>query len=265
MSKRAIIQFLVLVVLFAGAYFGLSRINWVSVFKIKETANSTEQKLGEVYWDLFKSTEQEIIKPSIKNKLDSLVTFVCQKNKIDRSKIKLHLLQKDEINAFTLPDNYLVVYSGLITSSENEAELLGVLCHELAHIEKNHVMKKLVKEAGLSLLISITTGNAGGQVITETAKVLSSTAYDRELEREADITSVDFLLKAGIDPEPFANFLYRLSESEKNTPKQAFWISTHPDSKERAESIVAYIKGKKIRKNSILSNSSWTKLKTDLE
>jgi beta-barrel assembly-enhancing protease len=263
--KRAAIELLILVALFFTTWFVLSSINWVSIFKVEQVSKTTEEKLGELYWKLFRQTEKEIHSPTVNKAIDSLVTHLCKHNSIDRSQIKLHVLHKEEINAFTLPDNYLVVYTGLIKSSGNEAELLGVLSHEIAHMEKNHVMKKLIKEVGLSVLISMTTGNSSGEVIRNTAKLLSSSAYDRELEREADLAAVDYLIEADIDPEPFANFLYRLSTEEGNLPNQVFWISTHPDSKERAERIIAYLKNKTMTKKSVLSLSSWKNLKDKLE
>jgi beta-barrel assembly-enhancing protease len=244
--KRTAIEFLTIVVLFFSTWFGLSRVNWVAILKVEQATRSTEEKLGEVFWKVFSKTEEEIRSKAITDSVSTLVDRICKYNDLDRSKIKVHVLRKEEVNAFALPDNYLVVYSGLLESCENEAELLGVLGHEIAHMEKNHVMKKLIKEVGLSVLISMTTGNSGGQVIKETAKLLSSSAYDRDLEREADLASVDYLLKAKVDPEPFANFLYRLSDETGNLPEQVYWISTHPDSKERAERIIEYINDKAV-------------------
>ncbi len=260
MIKKAGLQFLIIIVLFFSILFGLSRINWLSVFKVEQRTQSIEQKLGKVFWKLYSETEEEITSKEITHSIDTLVGVICRKNSIDKSKIKIHILRKDEINAFTLPDNYLVIYSGLITSCENEAELMGVLAHEIAHMEKNHVMKKLVKEIGLSVLISMTSGGSG-EAIKEAAKLLSSTAYDRDLESEADLTSVDYLLKASIDPEQFANFLYRFSEVEKNIPEQAFWISTHPRAKERAEAIIEYLKDKTVTKKLVLNVEQWKRFK----
>jgi predicted Zn-dependent protease len=94
----------------------------------------------------------------------------------------------------------------------------------------------------------MSTGNGNAEVIKATLKQLSSTAYDRSLETEADLTAADYLIKAGIDPEPFANFLYRLADETKNLPSQIYWISTHPESKERAEKIIEQIKGKSFPK-----------------
>jgi len=190
---------------------------------------------------------------------------ILESNSIYRSKLKLPILVKDEINAFTLPNNHLVLYSGLMKYAENEEELMGVIGHELAHMEKNHVMKKLIKEFGLSVLISMTSGKGGGEAIKQIAKILSSTAYDRDLEREADMTSVDYLINANVDPEPFANFLYKLGEAENSIPEQVYWVSTHPESKERAEKIIEYIKGKSITNKPVLSKPQWELLKSKLD
>ncbi len=263
--KNIFFQFSIIVLLFFATWIAFSRIDWVSIFKIQEVTKTTEEKLGDLFWKLFSQAENEIHSSTIQNSIDTLVTHICKNNSIDRSKIKLHILRNDEINAFTLPNNHLVVYSGLIKTSENEAELLGVLGHEIAHMEKNHVMKKLIKEVGLSVLISMTTNNSGGEIVKKAAKVLSSAAYDRDLEREADITAVDFLIKAKIDPEPFANFLYRLSDEEKNIPNQIYWISTHPESKERAEKIIEYIKDKTVVKTMVLTKEKWELIKEKLE
>ena len=192
--------------------------------------------------------------------IDTLVTHLCRKNNIDRSNIKLHVVRKDMVNAFTLPDDHMVVLTGLVDATENEAELMGVLAHEMAHMQKNHVMKKLMKEIGLSVLISMTNGGSG-EAIRQAVQTISSTAYDRDLEREADITAVDYLINANVDPEGFATMLYRMSDKEKHIPRQLFWITTHPDSKERAEAIIAYVKGKSFEKKAVLSKELWEELK----
>ena len=93
------------------------------------------------------------------------------------------------------------------------------------------------------------------------AKTLSSSAFDRGLEKDADIKAVDYLVKAKINPEPFADFLYKLSSKENEATKYLNWISTHPDSKERAEYIIEYSKNKSTTYESVLSTTTWDKLK----
>jgi len=123
-----------------------------------------------------------------------------KRNNIEKTQIIIHVLNNKEVNAFVLPNGHLVLYSGLIVAAENQEELSGVICHELAHIELNHVVKKLIKEVGLSVLISMTTGG-GTDIIKETAKMLSTTAFDRSMEKKADIKAVEYLVKANINPE----------------------------------------------------------------
>jgi predicted Zn-dependent protease len=262
--KKVIFQGVSIVILFFATLFVLRQINWIKIFRVQQATEKTEEKLGELFWDFFSKTEKENKNHFVSQAVDSIVDRVCTANDIERSHIKLHILNKDEVNAFALPDGHLVVYSGLILAAEDQEELTGVICHEMAHIELNHVMKKLVKELGLSVLVSM-TGGSGGELARETAKMLSSSAFDRKLEKVADLRAVDYMVKAEIDPEGLANFLYTLSDRDQEAMKYFSWISTHPDSRERATYIVAYCKKKKeVRNRPVLSEAGWAKLKERL-
>ena len=246
-------------------WFILQQVDWLSILKIEEVNSNTEEKLGEVFWDIFKQSETENKDANVIKTVDSLLIRLCHYNDIDRKKIKLHIINSEEVNAFALPDGHLVVYSKLITEAENPEELCGVLGHELAHIELNHVTKKLVKEIGLTALISITTGGGGAEVTKEAIKLLTSSAFDRKLEKEADLKAVDYLKNAKISCEPFANFLFRLSTNEKKTEEYFSWISTHPESKTRAEYIIQLSKNqKKLTSESIMDSTVWKNLQNDL-
>ena len=262
--KKIIIQGTIIILLFLASYFVLSQIDLVNVFKVQKVANKTEQKLGELFWKTIKETANENNNLHILESVDKIVNQICKSNNIDRETIKIHVLNKNEINAFALPNGHLIVYSGLLLNSENQDVLIGVISHEIAHIKLNHIMKKLVKEIGLSVLISMTTGSGGPEIIKETAKMLSSSAFDRSLEKQADIKAVDYLISAKVNPEPFANFLYNLSDKEYATSQYLNWISTHPDSRERAEYIIEYSKNKSIDYEPILSHGTWEKLKIEL-
>ncbi len=262
--KKAFAQGLILVILFFSTWFALKQVDWVTLFKVKKVTDKTEEKLGELFWHFYQNSEKENTDLYIINSIDSIVDKICANNKIDRQKIKLHLLEKDEVNAFALPNGHLLIYSGLITASDNQEELSGVICHEIAHIENKHVMQKLVKEVGLSVLISMATGNEGSTMIKETARMLSSTAFDRRLEKEADIKAVDYLINAKINPEPFADFLYKLSINEASNIEYLSWVRTHPDTKERAEYIIEYCKDKSSNTELVLSTTTWKNLKNRL-
>jgi predicted Zn-dependent protease len=165
------------------------------------------------------------------------------------------------VNAFALPDKHLVVYSGLIRYCKSAEELSGVLAHEISHMEQHHVMKKLVKEVGLSMLTTIAGGESSGEIMRQTIKLLSSTAFDREQEREADISAVHMMAKADIDPESFANFLFRLSQEKDDIPKHFEWLSTHPNSQDRSAEILQLRKQETYHSCPITDNDRWARMK----
>lgn len=261
---KPILQFILIAVSFLGIWFGLSRIDWMTLFQVEQASKNLEEKLGELSWDLFKNLNKEISDTKIISPVDSLLTRICERNDIDRDRIKLHLVDKDEVNAFALPDHHMVVYSGLIEDCENEAELCGIIAHELAHLEKGHIMQKLVKEIGLSVLISMTSGNGNPEIIRQAVKVLTSSAYDRRLESEADLVGAEYLINAGINPEAFAEFMFRMSAQERNLPDQLYWISTHPGSEDRTAAILDYIKDREVDTEMVLDSTTWITLKEDL-
>jgi len=170
---KPILQFGAIAALFFLVWFGLDRIDWMTIFQVEKTTKNIEEKLGDLYWDILKKVNDEITDKDVVAPIDSLLTRICERNDIDREKIKLHLVDKDEVNAFALPDYHMVVYTGLIEDCENEAELCGIIAHELAHLEKGHIMQKLVKEVGLAVLISMTSGNGNPEIIKQAVKVRS--------------------------------------------------------------------------------------------
>ncbi len=255
--KKAFNQGLILVVLFFSTWFVLKQVDWVTLFKVKKVTNKTEEKLGELFWHIYQNSEKENTDLYINTSIDSIINKICINNRIDRRKIKLHILEMDEVNAFALPNGHLLIYSGLIKASYNQEELSGVICHEIAHIENKHVMQKLVKEVGLSVLISMATGNEGSSMIKGAARLLSSTAFDRRLEKEADIIAVDYLINAKINPEPFAEFLYKLSLTDPNNLEYFSWVRTHPDAKKRAEYIIEYSLDKLSNPELVISKRTW--------
>lgn len=262
--KNIITQGLILVALFFSTWLVIMQVDWMQLFKVEKVTAKTEEKLGELFWDIFEKSEKENKDPFVVNTIDSIVDKICSANGIDKSSIKVHVFDNSETNAFALPAGHLLIYSGLILESHNPEELSGVICHEIAHIQLNHVMKKLVKEVGLSVLISMASGNGGAEILKETAKLLSSTAFDRSLEKEADIKAVDYLVKAKINPGPFADFLYKLSEDEHESMKYLSWINTHPDTKERAGYVVEYSRNKLSKSEPVVSEETWEKLKEAL-
>jgi len=262
--KKVIIQGLIIIASFFASWLVLDQVNWMRLFKVEQTTKKTEEKLGELFLDVFKNANTELDSGFVRNAVDTLLLKICTENGIERNRVRIHILDNSEVNAFALPDGHLIMYSGLLRNSENPEELAGVICHEIAHIELDHVMKKLIREIGLSVLFSATTGTNNPEIIKEAARMLSSSSFDRNMERDADLKAVDYLINADIDPEPFATFLYRLQEKEGGRTSLPGWISTHPASEERAKYIIDYCKEKSVEFSSALRKSTWEELKENI-
>jgi predicted Zn-dependent protease len=264
MIKKTILQGILLLVLFFALFYSLAQVDFVSIFQVKNNMKATENKIGDLIWDEMEREGKGITNDSILATLDQLMRPICTKNEIERDSLKIHLVANDEVNAFALPNNHLVVYTGLILKCRKQEALQGVLSHEMAHIQRNHVMKKLSKEIGLTILISATAGGNGVGVLKEILKTLSSTAYDRNLEKEADLEAVKYLLNANINPTPLADFMFELAY-EKEDLKGLSWLSTHPESGARAKYILGSLKGKTLANKTTLSMGEWDSFKTRIK
>ena len=245
-------------------WFSLSQLDWMKIFHVEEVSISTEEKLGNLLWKSISEKDESIDDKLVFLPVDTILTKLCRANHIDRDDIKLHIIDRSEINAFAMPGGHLVIYSGLIDASSSEEELCGIIGHELAHIKLNHVMKNLIKEVGLSVLLSMTSGG-GGDIAKEMAKQLTSTAYNRKLEKEADLKAVDYMVEADVDPEPFAEFMYALSTTDGDLENLMSWVSTHPASRARAEYIIEYSNDKEVNSQPMLGDATWDKLQEAID
>ncbi|MDQ3191215.1 MAG: M48 family metallopeptidase [Bacteroidota bacterium] len=152
---------------------------------------------------------------------------------------KIIVIENEMINAFTLPGGNIFVYSGLIKFSEHPEELASVLAHEIGHVEKRHVISKLIKELGLTLMLSVLTG--GDNVLTrEVGRTALASVFDRKQEEEADKFALDLLEKAKINPKVMATFFRRLNEKLGNYNENLEILMSHPHNNSRIKSALEY-------------------------
>ena len=259
MTDKILTQFAILLVSFFAVWYVLSQIDFVKEDDVREFAKVNEQKLGELILETITTANESIKNEKINSVIDSIKVRICRTKTIDCKKIKIHIIRNNEINAFALPDNHMVIYSGLIEYTDNAEEIAGVMAHEIGHMEKNHVMKKLIKEIGLEILFAMAGGDAGFEIARETGKTLSSSAFDRVHEHEADQYAVETMALANIDPQHLSNFFFRLSQKHR-MPEAFAWISTHPDAKERAADIIKKKKEYSYRSDAIIK-TTWADVK----
>lgn len=153
---------------------------------------------------------------------------------------RVKVIDTDVVNAFAVPGGYLYVNLGLIRAAKNEAELAGVMGHEIAHVVARHGAKRLTQQYGLTMLVKMATGTDPTLTEQIAGVVLAAGGqglllkYGREDELEADALGVQNLYDAGIDPNGLPNFFLTLMQGEKGSESQvARMLSTHPPTKER--------------------------------
>lgn len=230
MRKLFIDGIIGIVVLFS-CFAVLNSIDWMTVLKVKHSKQVAEERIGKLVLKYYLLDKIEIKNDSIVKVVENTFKELCVHNKISTLSIKLHIVESNEINAFSIPGNQILINMGLIKECDNREQLAAVLAHELAHLELNHITKKMAKEFGISILIATTGSSEATNIIKAITKLLSTTAYDRKIEKDADLLAVEYLKKSDIDPNSLIHFLKKIEDANIS------WISTHPNTQER----IAYI------------------------
>src|SRR6202789_2163490 len=157
----------------------------------------------------------------------------------------IKVLDTDEINAMALPGGYFYVDSGLILACDSEDELAGVMAHEISHVAAHHAAREMTKldymEIGSIPMVIFTQGTWTGYGIYEAAQLavpLTFLSFSREYESEADYLGIQYMYRAGYDPQGMVTIFEKLSALEKHKPgaiSKAF--SDHPATPERIAAV----------------------------
>ena len=153
----------------------------------------------------------------------------------------IKVVDSDEINAMALPGGFFYVNSGLILAADDEAELAGVMAHEIAHVALRHATRGQTRAdiANIMTIPLIFVGGGIGYAAREAAGIglpMTFLKFSRGFEAEADYFGLQYMYKAGYDPNAFANFFEKIQAQEKKKPGSlAKAFSTHPQTPDRIE------------------------------
>jgi hypothetical protein len=155
----------------------------------------------------------------------------------------IKVIDTDEINAFALPGGFFYVNSGLILAADEEAELAGVMAHETAHVCAHHAAREMTRmyyaQIGMVPLMIMTSGTWTGYGIYEAAQLaipVTFLQFSRDFEAQADWLGLQYMYRAGYDPQAFITIFEKLEALEKHKPgalSKAF--SSHPPTADRIE------------------------------
>jgi predicted Zn-dependent protease len=174
----------------------------------------------------------------------------------------IKVLDAEEVNAFALPGGFFFVNSGLILKAGNEAELAGVMAHEIAHVAARHGTKQATRGEIINLasIPLIFVGGLPGYAIRQGAGLavpLGFLNFSRAFEREADYLGLQYMYKAGYDPTSFVDFFEKIQSLEKKKPGTSSKVfSTHPLTDDRIKSAQAEIQKILVAKPEYVVNTS---------
>jgi len=228
------LAFLILAVIVAGY---LVIIPWVGEKSVLLIPEHYDISMGQTFYRQYLNTNSiDTAKTQALNQFASHLQL--------RNTIKLHftVIKSTTVNAFSLPDGNIVVFTGLLDLMKDYDELAGLIGHEVSHVNNRHSMKMLCRNLSGYLFISAVLSDVNGimAIIGDNVHNLQSLSYSRQFERQADEQGTRLMILNGINPKGMTDLFSRLKSSEK-VSLPAF-ISSHPITSDRIESINRLIK-----------------------
>jgi predicted Zn-dependent protease len=195
--------------------------------------------------ELAKQVEQDsrLLKDPLISEYVNRVGQNIVRNSDARVPFTIKVIDSNQINAFALPGGYFYVNSGLILAADDEAELAGVMAHEIAHVAARHGTRQasrgqLVNFAALPLIF---VGGPIGYGISQAANLLvplTFLSFSRGMEEEADYLGLQYMYKTGYDPTAMVEFFEKLQATEKARPGSVSRLfSTHPPTGNRIKKV----------------------------
>jgi predicted Zn-dependent protease len=206
--------------------------NWYSV--------EGQMKMGKSYAMQIEAQSKMVTDPVVTEYVNRIGQNIVR-NSDAQVPFTIKVIDSDVVNAMALPGGYFYVNSGLILAADNEAELAGVMAHETAHVAACHVAREMSRSniAQLATIPLIFVGGAVGYGAYEASGLavpLAFMKFSRNFEAQADYLGLQYMYKAGYDPQSFVAFFEKVEALEKKKPGTlAKAFETHPQTPDRIE------------------------------
>lgn len=192
----------------------------------------------------------------------------------DGGDLRIGIANIDMVNAVALPGGQMLLFDGIVKQAETPEELAGVLAHEIGHVRERHVMSSMLRQFGLTILLSGANSGVGNSAFG-----LASMGYTRQAEREADATGRRLLARADISPLGAAGFFERMAveggdlvggtagrqgtardKTDDTLERMTGWLASHPSARQRAGEYRAAAKPRHVYRQ-VLSPQEFAALK----
>jgi len=202
-------------------------------------STDTEIKMGKQYAMMVEQTARMVQDPVITEYVNRIGQNLVR-NSDAKVPFTIKVIDSDEINAFALPGGFFYVNSGLILAADEEAELAGVMAHEIAHVAARHAMQQMtrIQYANMATIPLIFVGSWGvyeaASMAINLALPLTFMKFSRGFESEADYLGVQYMYKTGYDPQAFISFFEKIEAKDKKKPGTlARAFASHPPTPDR--------------------------------
>lgn len=190
--------------------------------------------------------------PAVQDYVNQVGVWVASQSERAALPWRFAVLDSDAVDAFAAPGGYVFVTRGLLLSLHNEAELAGVLGHEISHVVMRHHLRALQKAARLDLGkdavdVAMELRGQNSQLfdsVTGAAKDLYARGLDKDDEYEADRRGVVLAARAGYDPYAFLSVLQTLDSFDPDSNAVELLLATHPTPDDRLQALAAAMSGK---------------------
>lgn len=206
-----------------------------------------EMQLGGQGFAALTANAPKVVDAEIQTYLQNLTTRLLSKSPGSPFNYQITIVNSPEVNAVT-PPGHIIVYTGLLAFADNEAQLAGVLAHELAHNYGHHQARAVIKNYHMqsianAALRAINPQNATAQIFASLGANIGLTlfarAYSRFEEKEADQYGAHLMYNAGYSPLDASSFFLKMSKASGKQPPK--FLSTHPPLLDRADYLADYL------------------------
>ncbi|MBZ5613816.1 MAG: M48 family metalloprotease [Acidobacteriia bacterium] len=204
--------------------------NWYSL--------ETEIRMGREYAQMIDSTVKLVQDPAIIEYVNRVGQNIVR-NSDAKVPFTIRVIDASEVNAFALPGGFMYVNSGLLLATDEEAELAGVMAHEIAHVAARHAVRQMTRAnfANIASIPLIFVGGGIGYAAWSAAGIgvpMTFMKFSRGFEEEADYLGLQYMYKTGYDPQSFMVFFEKIQAKEKIKPGTMSKIfASHPSIESR--------------------------------
>jgi beta-barrel assembly-enhancing protease len=222
-----------------------------------QVTDADEQQLGLAVSERIRTSYGVVQNPAVHRYVALVGTALAQSSSRPTLPWTFIVLDTDGVNAFAAPGGYVHVTRGALALIQDEAELAGVLGHEIIHIADKHTIKSIQKSKSVQMGASETLGNSSAlleRAVTATYDNIVEKGFGRDEENDSDEKGVALANQVGYAPAGLTGFLTRLKDRNKDSTEKRGLFASHPEMQSRLDNIKKEITAKKMASTATLAD-----------